>query len=277
MRSLTIGLVNIDQSELTIAMMENLAGLPKDRWNPQLIVIDNGSARAEVDALRKWVERNQARFGDTVLVATGENLGASGGRNLILQRARGERILILDNDLLLPQDFGWLDALWQDLDDDDQLAIAGPMLVFATHPTVVQAVGIGLTKLGRVGYLYRGDAVDRVPSTPTRVVASPAACWLMNAAAQRKVGLFPQMYHPMQYWDVDYCMQLREAGFAILCDPRIRISHIGNVTTRAHGNREFARTAVRHGMIFRERWRHVLQEIDAIDDCDIYWGPIPRP
>jgi GT2 family glycosyltransferase len=81
----------------------------------------------------------------------------------------------------------------------------------------------------------------------------------------------------MQYWDVDYCMQLRAAGFGVLCDPRVRVRHIANVTTRAHGDREFARTAVRHGMIFRERWRRELEEIEVIEDADIYWGPIPRP
>ena len=276
MRAITIGLVNIDQSELTIAIMETLMGLPKDRWNPQLILIDNGSVQKDVETLRTWVDDHQARFGDTAFVATGENLGASGGRNLILQRAEGERILILDNDLVLSQGYEWLDMLWGDLDDDDQVAIAGPLLVFAEHPNVAQAAGIGLTRLGRVGYLHRGDNVDRVPLTAIEVVASPAACWLMNSDAQRKVGLFPQMYYPMQYWDVDYCMQLRASGFTILCDRRVRISHIVNVTTRARGSREFARTAVRHGMIFRDRWRHQLMEIDTIQDSEIYLGPVPR-
>ena len=276
MRAITIGLVNIDQSELTIAIMEALMGLPKDRWNPQLILIDNGSAQKDVETLRTWVDDHQARFGDTAFVATGENLGASGGRNLILQRAEGERILILDNDLVLSQGYEWLDMLWGDMNSHAMVGIVSPMLLFAEHPHIVQAAGIGLTRLGRVGYLHRGEAADCVPTDVEPVVAAPAACWLLNGEAQRAVGLFPEEYHPMQYEDVDYCMQLRAAGWQTLCDRGIRISHIGNVTTRAVGGSRYARLAVRHGMIFRERWRHQLAEIDAIDDSEIYWGPVPR-
>jgi len=276
-RSISIGLININQSGLTIAMMEKLAGLSRRGWSAQLIVIDNGSEQEDLNRLREWIDSHSASFADTDFTATGENLGASAGRNLILGRAEGQRILILDNDLVLDDEDAWLDRLWRDLDEDERLAIAGPTLVFAQYPDVIQAMGIGLTRLGRVGYLHRGDAVDTVPTTPVEVVASPAACWLMDGAIQREIGLFPEIYHPMQFWDVDYCMQLRAAGFGVLCDRRVRVKHIANVTTRSRGNREFARTAVRHGMIFRERWSDALAKLDTIDDVDIYWGPIPRP
>ena len=277
MRSITIGVLNVDQAELTIALLERLAELPGDRWHPQLVLVDNGSARPDIERLRGWVGDNRGRFGDAVLMESEKNLGASAGRNLILERSEGDRILILDNDLVLAEGDAWLSTPWKDLDDDAHLAIAGPLLVFAAHPDVVQAAGIGLTRLGRVGYLHRGDHVDSVPFAPTRVLASPAACWLMSAEAQRAVGLFPEIYAPMQYWDVDYCMQLGAAGFGVLCDRSVRVRHIANVTTRSLGDRTFARTAVRHGMIFRERWHEKLAEINVIDDAEIYWGPIPRP
>lgn len=276
MRPVTIGVINLDQAELTIAMLERLAELPSDLWSVQLILIDNGSASEDTMKLRRWIGDHASSFGDIVFLETGKNLGASAGRNLILARSDGDRILILDNDIVLADDDWWLKKLWTDL-DDETVAIAGPMLVFAEHPEVVQAAGIGLTRLGRVGYLHRGDLADGVPPESVRVVASPAACWLMSAEAQQSVGHFPEIYHPMQYWDVDYCMQLRAAGFGVLCDRSVRVRHIANVTTRSLGDRTFARTAVRHGMIFRERWGDELAELDVMNDSDIYWGPIPRP
>jgi GT2 family glycosyltransferase len=108
------------------------------------------------------------------------------------------------------------------------------------------------------------------------VVASPAACWLMRREAQQAIGLFPLEYYPMQYWDVDYCVQLGLGGWKILCDCTIRIRHIGNVTTRNLEDHPYARVSVRHGMLFREKWADILPQMATLQDDDIYWGPIPR-
>lgn len=269
--------MNLEQAALTTAVIASLAGLRSRSWRTQLVLVDHGSGARDLERLRAGVAEHRNHFDDVVFLDAGRNLGAAAGRNRILERSEGSRILILDNDLELENDLAWLEGLWGDLDDDPSLAIAGPTLVFARYPELVQAAGIGLTRLGRVAYLHRGEPVDAVPRTPVRVLASPAACWLVDRGIQREVGLFPEIYYPMQYWDVDYCMQLHEAGYGVLCDRRHRVRHIVNVTTRAMGDRVFARTAVRHGMIFRERWGHRLEQVADVEDDDVYWGPVPRP
>lgn len=275
MRSVSIGLINVNQSALTISMMERLAEASDRGYAAQLILVDNGSESEDLARLLAWVESNRPRFSDVSFFDAGENLGAAAGRNVILERSEGERILILDNDLEL-SDLDWLDALWTVSDEHPEAGLVGPMLVFAKHPDIVQAAGIGLTRLGRVAYLHRGDRVTEVDPTVVTVQASPAACWLLDRDVQREAGLFPEVYYPMQYWDVDYCMQLEAIGSSVLCDRRIQVRHIVNTTTRSMGDGFFARTAVKHGIIFRERWGDRLRTIDAIEDREIYWGPIPR-
>lgn len=275
MRSVSIGLINVNQSALTISMMERLAEAADRGYSAQLVLVDNGSAPDDLARLEGWVDANGGRFSDVAFFDAGENLGAAAGRNVILERCEGDRILILDNDLELP-DLDWLDTLWEVSDRRPDAGLVGPMLVFAAHPDVVQAAGIGLTRLGRVAYLHRGDLVESVPPTVETVQASPAACWLLDRDVQREAGLFPEIYYPMQYWDVDYCMQLEAIGSSVICDRSTRVRHIVNTTTRSMGDSFFARTAVKHGMIFRERWADRLETLDAIQDADIYWGPIPR-
>ena len=275
MKSVTIGLSNINQSGLTIDMLEVPAGLGARGWSTQVVLVDNGSDRADVALLEGWLHENRGRFTDTEFIDARENLGAAAGRNRILERAEGARTLIVDNDLELDS-LDWFEALWSLGDAHPDAGIVGPALVFARYPEIVQAAGIGLTRLGRVGYLHRGDRVDEVPPTVERVIASPAACWLMDTEVQRAVGLFPEIYYPMQYWDVDFCMQLDAHGSAVLCDRSLHVRHIVNTTTRSMGDHLFARTAVKHGIIFRERWGARLETIDAIDDSEIYWGPVPR-
>jgi len=276
MRYLTVSLLNIDEAQLTINVLKKLACLSQEDWAIQLIVVDNGSRDDQLQQLFDWLKANKDHFAEMLFVASPRNLGVNGGRNVALKLASGDRILILDNDLVLPDDSRWLDALWQRMEDNPQIGVVGPMLVFADNPDIVQGVGIGLTDQGRVGYLDRAQPVSSVSPTPVEVVATPAACWLLRREAQQGVGLFSDEYHPMQYEDVDYCVRLGQAGWKTLCDPNVRIRHIGNVTTYTLEDHSYARTSVRHGMHFREKWAEILPRIATIVEEDIYWGPIPR-
>ncbi len=276
MHHLTVGILNINQAQLTIDVLANLARLPDDVWSVQLILVDNGSSAEQLQELTTWFSENSGSFAEVLFISAFRNLGADGGRNQILKLATGSRFLFLDNDVILPEDNGWLETLWRRMDENPEIGIVGPMLVFADYPDIVQATGIGLTDRGRVGYLNRAEAVEAITPDPVEVVASPAACWLIRKEAQQQIGLFPTDYYPMQYEDVDYCIQFVQAGWKILCDPTIKIQHIENVTTRNLDDHPYARVSVKHARQFRQKWAHVLPQLATITDNDIYWNPIPR-
>jgi GT2 family glycosyltransferase len=277
MRQLTASLLNIDQAQLSLGVLQQLARLAAREWAVQLVLVDNGSRPEQLQELLDWFCAQKERFAEVLFVSASRNLGADGGRNLALQLASSERILILDNDVVLPDDSGWLDALWQRMEADPRIGIVGPMLVFAQHPEIVQASGIGLTERGRVGYLHRGEPVSRVSASLREVAASPSACWLLRQQAQQAVGLLSGEYYPMQYEDVDFCIRLGLAGWKIVCDGSVRIPHIGNVTTRHLRDHPYTRVSVRHWMQFRQKWAHVLPQLASLAEADLYWGPIPRP
>lgn len=277
MSSLTVGVLNLNEASLTVDVLDKVALLSKAGWDTQLIVVDNGSADDEVQCLTDWFLANKGQFAEALFIAASRNLGCAGGRNVILKLAAGEAFLFLDNDVILPDDPEWLAILWQDLQADPDVAIAGPMLVFSDYPEIVQAAGIGLTARGRVGYLHRGDPVEMVPAMSVHVGVSPSACWLLRPEAQRTIGLFAEEFDPAEYEDVDFCVRLGLEGWKIICDRSVRIAHIGNVTTRNLPDHPFARLAVRHGMRFREKWANILPQVATIREEEIYWGPIPRP
>jgi GT2 family glycosyltransferase len=276
MRSLTVSLINVDEAELTIGLLEQLACLSAEEWAIQLIWVDNGSRDDQVRQLLEWFLANKRRFAEARFVAASRNLGGDGGRNIALDAASHDRILILDNDIILPDDAAWLETLWRRMEDDPQIGIAAPMLVSAAYPDIVESTGIGLTDRGRVGYLNRAQPAAYISPTPLGVVAMPSACWLVRREAQQTVGLLSDEFYPMQYEDVDFCVRLTLAGWKIVCDRGVRVKHIGNVTTRNLEGQPYTRVAARHGMIFREKWANILPQIATIGEDDIYWGPIPR-
>jgi len=276
MRKLTVSLLNINEAQLTINVLDKLAQLSAETWDVQLILVDNGSCQSQVQMLSDWFYAQKAQFAEVLFIAASRNLGANGGRNVALKLATGDNILILDNDVILPDESYWLETLWQRLGDDPQIGVIGPMLVLADYPHIVQVTGIGLTDRGRVGYLNRGKLTDEITGNLLEVVASPAACWLVRKQAQQQVGLFSDEFYPMQYWDVDFCVRLGQVGWKTVCDCSISIRHIENVTTRNLKGHPYARVSVHHGMKFREKWAEILPDIATLTDEDIYWGPIPR-
>lgn len=274
MPSLTVGTMNLNQAAMTVQLLDQVIQLSEAGWDIQLIVVDNGSA--DIHELAEWFRVNNGRFVDTLFVVSSRNLGATGGRNVILKLSAGEAILCLDNDIILPANPEWLNALWQRLEADPEVAIVGPMLVFSDYPEIVQAAGSGLTAFGRVGFLHRGDPVEMVPATQVEVVTMPSACWLIRTKAQRAVGLFSDEYYPMQYEDVDYTVRLWQKGWKIVCDRGVRIVHIEHVTAKNLPGHPYERLNARNAMRFREKWADVLPELATIQQKDIYWGPIPR-
>jgi len=277
MYQLTASLLNINEAALTVHVLDRLAGLSDQDWQIQLILVDNGSRAEELQTLHAWFLENKGRFAEALFVMASENLGCTGGRNVAFKLASSDRILILDNDVILPDDPAWLEGLWQRMDADPHAGIVAPMLVFAGHSDIIQAAGIGLTKRGRVGFLNRAEAVTRVPTDLIEVLAAPTACWLVRREAQQAVGFFSEDYYPVQFEDLDLCVRLRLAGWKVLCDRSIKVKHIENVTTRNLRDHPFARLTVRHGMRFKEKWADVIPELANITEDDIYWGPIPRP
>ena len=271
-KQVTASVLNIDQVVLTLDVIERLAALSTEGWLIQLILVDNGSQDDQLRSLHEWVVANRSRFEEVVFIAASKNLGVTGGRNLAFQLASKDRILILDNDVILPVDSTWLEKLSQRMDIEPQAGIVAPMLVSAEAPTTVQAAGIALTKQGRVGYINRGwDAASVAPS-PIEVVAAPAACWLLRREAQQAVGLFSDMYYPMQYEDVDLCVRLHVAGWKTVCDRAIQIRHIEHVTTRNLEGYPFARLTVRHAVSFKDKWADVLPTIATMTGEEISWN-----
>jgi GT2 family glycosyltransferase len=274
--SLSVGVLNFDQADMTVQMLDQVAELSEAGWGIQLIVVDNGSAKNEVQHLTDWFVSNRHRFVESIVVGASRNLGCAGGRNVILKLAAGEAFLFLDNDIILPDSPEWLAILWQDLQADPNIAIVGPMLVFSDYPEIVQAAGSGLTDRGRVGYLHRGEPVETIPEMSVQVGVSPSACWLVRSKAQRAIGYFSEDFDPAQYEDVDFCVRLRLDAWKIVCDRSVRVVHREHVTTKNIPGHPFERLNVRNAMRFREKWADVLPEIATIQQKDIYWGPIPR-
>ncbi|HEU4752551.1 MAG TPA: glycosyltransferase family 2 protein [Armatimonadota bacterium] len=231
---LSVVLVNWNTRELLRACLRSLQeALAGSALAAEIVVVDNASA----DGSAEMVER---QFPGIRLLANEVNRNYAEGNNQGIAAAAGEFLLLLNPDTEVP--VGAAEALLADLRENPRAAAVSPALV---HPdgTVQESVRgfpapralVGeLTGLARLlprsrwaAYRARALPEDRISS----VEQPMASAFLVRRSALEQVGAFDPQF-PLFFNDVDLCYRLKEAGWEILYDPRVRVVHVGGASTR---------------------------------------------
>ena len=106
----SICILTMDQWDLTKKCLDSLE---KTSWDEkiELVIVDNGSKDETVENLLQYQKNNNKIFDYTVLINS-SNRGCTGGRNQACRIAKGEYIVIIDNDVEIIEST-WLKKLFE--------------------------------------------------------------------------------------------------------------------------------------------------------------------
>lgn len=215
----------------------------------EIIVVDNDSR--DPDALR---------FLDSlgppcrVLRSPGD-FNFSALNNMAAQHAKGEQLLLLNNDVEVHRP-DWLSALLEHAQRPDVGAVGGKLI----YPDGrIQHAGVIVGLSGAAGHAFRfwpGEPPQspRLADLVRNCSAVTAACMMIPRAVFERVGGFDERLRVVLN-DVDLCLRIREAGYRIVYTPFALLTHY-----------EGASRGRRHPMaeekLFRARWAEVLRRGD---------------
>lgn len=227
-------------------------GAPGSTLAYEVLIVLNGADKAVVDFATRQVKGAR-------LLKSDVNLGFGGGNNWAAREARGELLLLLNDDVEV--EAGWLDPLVQTLERHKRAAAVGSRILFPDGR--VQEAGSVLFSDGTTAPVGRG-----LPAGSTeygflrRVDYCSANSLLIRRSAFEEVGGFDPEYYPAYYEDTDLALALRRAGYWVLYDGRSRIRHLESASTSTHFKHFlFRRNLVR----LKEKWADELA------------GQLPRP
>lgn len=210
----------------------------------ELIVVDNGSIDDTPIYLLKQARKNR----QIRPVRSQTNLGFAGGVNLGASRARGEYILVANNDLIMTS--RWLEPLLEMLQGDDQLAVVSPTTNY---------VGEGPQKLDALAGItadHAEAAADqlRAMHLPTVEVSHRLVffCVLIRRKVWDLLGGLLGDYGAGNYEDDDFCMHARFAGYRLAISRQSFVFHHGSQTFKSSGIDHTA-LMVRNAGIFAAR------------------------
>lgn len=225
--------------------------------NYEIIIMENNSEEKQTfDYYEELKENNRI----TVVTYEGA-FNYSAVNNLGVKHARGEYILLLNNDTQVIT-VNWMEELLMYAQREDVGAVGGK-LYYADktiqHAGVVLGLGAHRTaghshykqhreNLGYMGRLCYAQDVSAVTG----------ACLLVKKSLFEEVGGLEEDF-AISLNDVDFCLKLREKGYLNVFTPFAELYHFESISRGLDDQGQKAQRYDRESQQFREKWKKVLE------------------
>ena len=214
----------------------------------EVIVVDNAST----DGSLSLVKRD---FPEVVAIGSPDNLGFAGGNNLGMREAKGDYLLLLNNDAFIKQ--GAVDTMLRIMKETPDVGVLGPLLrneddsVQISYGDMInfraEASQKLLSKFYENGNRFFRGYIEKRSQKKAYPDWVSGACMMLKAELLDKVGYFDDHFF-MYTEEVDYCQRVRRAGYRVLYTPEAEVVHLRGKSTEA--NREKASFEYRRSQLY---------------------------
>jgi len=218
------------------------------RYSFEVIVVDDQSSDETAGHL--------AKIKGLKHLVNEKNLGFVGSCNRGAQEAKGEYLVLLNNDTQVTE--GWLDELIDTFGREPQAGLVGARLVYPDGS--LQESG-GIIFSDGSGWNYgRGDEAEHPRYHFMREVDyCSGACIALKTSFFHEIGALDERYAPAYYEDTDLAFKVRESGLKVLIQPSSVVVHHEGITSGTDTSSGTKRYQVINQETFVDRWKTELQ------------------
>ena len=201
----------------------------QDYRNIQVIVLDNNSTDKSKDIIKNF---KKAEF-----IESDKNLGFAEGNNVASGKAKGEYVLLLNNDTIVTKNF--LKDLVAILKKDKDIGIVQPKILYKRNSSykdsTINSIGAFFTSTGFLYYPGYGKKSDLpMYNKENEIFSAYGACMLIRKKLIDKIGLFDSDFF-LYFEETDFCLRAHLAGYKVIYTPGSLIYHKGGVSARKFG------------------------------------------
>jgi GT2 family glycosyltransferase/SAM-dependent methyltransferase len=239
----SIVMLTLNQLAMTQLCVESL--LAHSTLPFELIVVDNAST----DGTRAYLRELAGRDERVKVIYNAANMGFAHGCNQGIACARGEVVVLLNNDTVVTE--GWLEGLVQPMLRDGSIGAVGPRTNQTVGPQLVTYVpyGTDLPAMHRYArrYVQRHAGMGHWSS---RLIGF---CVAIRRVALETIGGLDGRFGVGNFEDDDLSLRLQTAGFKLWVTDEVFIHHFGHATFI--GERvDLGSLLKRNGDTFARKW-----------------------
>ncbi|MET0619977.1 MAG: glycosyltransferase [Thermoanaerobaculia bacterium] len=241
---LSIVVVTYGNRGLTRLCLDSL--IARTEWpNFEILAVDNGST----DGTRELLESAAARDARIRPIFFADNRGYPAAANAGLAAARGESVVLLNNDTVVTR--GWATALLRHLARDRNLGLVGPVTNAIANDAKVD---VGYRELDALPDW--SDSWTRAHDGETFPISSLAFfCVAMPREVYERVGALDERFGLGMFEDGDYNRRVRAAGYDVRCARDSFVHHWQMASFRRLGKDAYVRLFAENRRKFEEKWR----------------------
>ncbi len=210
----------------------------------ELILVDNGST----DGTGGYFRQYAAKHDHARVILNRSNLGFAAGNNQGLACARGDAVLLLNNDTVATP--GWLERMLATLELYPECGLVGPVSNSVSGPQLVASPNYSsLDQLPK--FAAQWSAAHAGQSTEAaRLVGF---CLLLRRAVVEKIGGLDPQFGSGNFEDDDLCLRAALAGFKLRIALDSYVHHTGGQTFKA-ARIDYRASLERNWELFKAKW-----------------------
>lgn len=213
--------------------------------NLEVIIVDNASK----DQTPSFLQRLHHPL--IKVITSPANLGFAAGNTLGSKQSTGEYIILLNNDTLVP-DGSWIARLLKPFQDDDRLAMTGPM---SNHVGNDQALDhfIGDAVQGAdPRWLNEFYGLYRRRYRYTDLLGF--FCVAIKRKVWEHVGALDPAYGIGMFEDDDYCERVKNAGYRLAIVEDAFVYHHGSITIKKLQDHVYKALWSKNKAYYEQKW-----------------------
>ncbi len=212
--------VNFNRQNDTVELLESLKNI--SYTNTEIILVDNGSDQPP-DLIKN-------EYPKVTLIKNETNLGFAAANNIGIRHAKGEFILLVNNDVIVTPNF--LEPLVLKLVQNRNTGMVSPKIYYHENKQMIQYAGF--TDINSISIRNKGIGFNELEAGKydheRLTFYAHGAAFLFKSKLIEEVGLMSEIFF-LYYEEMDWCKRVRNHGYEIFYIPQSIIYHKDSVTS----------------------------------------------
>ena len=214
--------------------------------NYEVIVVDNDSSDGGPEILERYQRANER----IRVIRQNLNRGFAEANNRASEEARGEYLLLLNPDTIVPP--GWLGRLVRHCEMDRRTGAVAAVTNFSGNETKIRFEYGNSVEMENFAF----DLWVEKATQSTEIAVAPLYCVLVPRSVWTEVGGLDAGYQIGMFEDDDFSHMVRNAGYRVIMAEDCFVHHFGNGSFAKLPQQESLRVFEQNKRYFETKWKN---------------------